>query len=252
MTQPSGVDLFGADRLRLVEAPPPRLSPEERRAMDDAWDAAVRANPALFDGPVAGCTGLEREEPRGLVLTWVRATYRFYTLRRVPGSTVRLPSLFVAVAQPADDGRLLVGRMAPWTTAPGRWQLPGGSVEPPPDGEPLDLPALRRHAARELTEETGSDTPAADLTLWQVTRGGNGSVGVLFQAPPRPASWLHRRFAALTSAERALGRAPELDRTALVRSRTDLADLPGPKVSYLEPVLRRHGRDVTRAALPHP
>ncbi|MGW5213929.1 NUDIX hydrolase [Streptomyces sp. NPDC004051] len=235
------MDLFVADRLRLVEALTPQLSPEDRRAMDDAWDAAVQVNPALFDGPVAGCTGLEHDARDGLVLTWVRATYRFYVLRRVPGVSVRLPALFVAVAQPADDGRLLVGRMASWTTAPGRWQLPGGSVEPPPDGEPLDLAALRRHAARELAEETGVDTPADDLTPWQVTRGANGSVGVLFQAPPRPSAWLYYRYAALTETERALGHTPELDRLALVRSQADLTGLGGPRVAYLEPVLRRHG-----------
>ncbi|PWI11732.1 NUDIX hydrolase [Streptomyces sp. NWU339] len=236
------MDLFAADRLRLVEALPPQLSPEDRRAMDDAWDTAVRANPALFDGPVAGCMGLEHDARDGLVLTWVRATYRFYVLRKLPGATVRLPSLFVAVVQPVDDGRLLVGRMASWTTAPGRWQLPGGSVEPPPDGASLDLAALRHHAARELAEETGADTPADDLTPWQVTRGANGSVGVLFQAPPRPVPWLHERFAALASTEHALGRVPELDRLALVRSHTDLTGLGGTQVSYLEPVLRRHGR----------
>ncbi|MFI2423839.1 NUDIX hydrolase [Streptomyces sp. NPDC018955] len=235
------MDLFAADRLRLVEAPPPRLSPRDRRAMDDAWDAAVRANPALFDGPVAGCTGLERDARHGLVLTWVRATYRYYVLRKVPGATVRLPSLFVSVAQPADDGRLLIGRPASWTASPGRWQLPGGSVEPPPDGEPLDPAALRRHAARELAEETGIDIPADDLTPWQVTRGAKGSVGVLFLAPPRPAAWLRQRHTALTAAERALGRVPEFDRLALVRTPTDLADLTGPHVPYLAPVLRRHG-----------
>ncbi|MFF1274525.1 NUDIX hydrolase [Streptomyces marokkonensis] len=236
------MDLFAADRLRLVEALPPRLSPKERRAMDDAWDAAVRANPTLFDGPVAGCTGLEHDARGGLVLTWARATYRFYVLRRLPGASAGLPSLFVSVAQPADDGRLLVGRMASWTASPGRWQLPGGSVEPPPDGETLDLAALRRHAARELAEETGADTPADGLTPWQVTRGANGSVGVLFQAPPRPAAWLHDRHATLTATEHALGRTPELDRLALVRTPADLAPLTGPHVSYLEPVLRRHGR----------
>lgn len=210
--------------------------------MDDAWDAAVRANPALFDGPVAGCTSLVRDERDGLVLTWVRATYRYFVRRRLDGVTVRLPSLFVSVVQPADDGRLLVGRMAPWTSSPGRWQLPGGSVEPPPDGEPLDLTALRHHAARELAEEIGVDTPADDLTPWQVTRQSNGSVGILFQAPPRPAAWLHARHATLTATEHALGRTPELDRLALVGSPADLTDLTGPHVSYLAPVLRRHAR----------
>ncbi|WP_431995296.1 NUDIX hydrolase [Streptomyces griseoflavus] len=239
MTRPRGVDLFDVDRLRLVEEPPFRLSPEDRRAMDAAWAAAVHANPTLFDGPVAGCTAVEREEPRVLVLNWVRATYRYYVLRRVPGAGVRLPSLFVAVAQPSTDGRLLVGRMAPWTTSPGRWQLPGGSVEPPPEGELLDQDVLRRHAARELAEETGIDLPDDRLTLWQVTRGENGSVGVLFRAPPRPAPWLYERFGILTSAERALGREPELDRIVLAGAATDLT---GRQVPYLAPVLDRHGR----------
>lgn len=210
--------------------------------MDAAWAAAVRVNPALFDGPVAGCTGLAHDPRDGLVLTWVRATYRYYVLRRLPGATVRLPSLFVSVAQPADDGRLLVGRMASWTTSPGRWQLPGGSVEPPRDGDPLDPTALRHQAARELAEETGVDTPADDLTPWQVTRGANGSVGVLFQAPPRPAAWLYERHAIRSAAERALGRTPEFDRLALVPSPAELAALTGPHVSYLAPVLRRHSR----------
>jgi hypothetical protein len=131
VTQPGRVELFDADRLRLVEAPPPRLSPEDRRAMDDAWDAAVRANPALFDGPVAACTSLEREEPQGLALTWVRATYRLYALRRVPGASVRLPSLFVAVAQPADDGRLLLGRMSPLDSLARPLAAPGRLGRPP-------------------------------------------------------------------------------------------------------------------------
>ncbi|NED21466.1 NUDIX hydrolase [Streptomyces sp. SID9913] len=240
MTQPLGAELFDADRLTLVEAPAPRLSPEDRRSMDEAWEAAVRANPTLFDGPVVGCTGLEHDEPHGIVLTWVRATYRYYALRRTPGAAVRLPSLFAAVAQPSDDGRLLVGRMAPWTTSPGRWQLPGGAVEPPPEGEMLTESDLREHAARELAEETGIEVPGDRLTLWQVTRGENGSVGVLYKAPPRPAPWLHGCFDALTTSERALGQAPELDRIALVHSPADLPRLAGPHVPYLRPVLSRH------------
>nr|WP_239064152.1 MULTISPECIES: NUDIX hydrolase [unclassified Streptomyces] len=226
--------------MTLVEAPAPVLSPSDRRAMDDAWEAAVRANPTLFDGPVVGCTALERDEPHGIVLTWVRATYRYYALRRTPGATVRLPALFAAVAQPSDDGRLLVGRMAPWTTSPGRWQLPGGAVEPPPEGEMLTESDLREHAARELAEETGIEVPGDRLTLWQVTRGENGSVGVLYKAPPRPAPWLHGCFDALTTSERALGHAPELDRIALLHSPADLPRLAGPHVPYLLPVLSRH------------
>ena len=162
----------------------PLVPPTDRLAMNHAWEEAVAANPSLFDGPVAACAGLGWDGPRRLVLSWARTTYRHYALRRVPGATW-LPSLFVSVVQPTDDGCLLVARMSSSTAAPGRWQLPGGSMEPPSAHEPLDLAALRRHAARELVEETGADTAPEDLTLWVVTRGENGSIGVLFLAPCR-------------------------------------------------------------------
>ncbi|MFD8788210.1 hypothetical protein [Kitasatospora sp. NPDC059599] len=56
-----------------------------------------------------------------------------------------------------------------------------------PLGEPLDPPALRRHAARELVEETGVSTPREPLTRWPLVRSEHGSVGVLHLAPPVPA-----------------------------------------------------------------
>ncbi|WP_066935644.1 NUDIX hydrolase [Microtetraspora fusca] len=247
MTEPSlhssGAELLEVHRLRLVEAPAPHVSSEDRLALDRAWEEAVRANPSFFDGPVVASAGLTWEGPHSVVLAWVRTTYRHYALRRVPGAASWLPSLFVAIVQPTEDGRLLAGRMSPTTASPGRWQLPGGSVEPPDDHEPLDVAALRRHAARELVEETGIDTASDDLTLWGVTRGENGSIGVLFLAPCQPAALLRKRFAALVSAETALGREPELDRIAFVRSPAELADLGGALVDYLEPVVRRYAEE---------
>ncbi|WP_067186734.1 NUDIX domain-containing protein [Microtetraspora niveoalba] len=236
----SGVQVLEVDRLRLVEAAGPRLSPEDRLAMDRVWEEAVRANPCLFDGPVVACARLDHEGPHDVVLGWVRTTYRHYALRRLPDASLWLPSLFVAVVQPSDDGCLLVGRMSSSTAAPGRWQLPGGSVEPPEGRDRLDAAALRRHAARELVEETGVDVAPDDLTLWVLTRGESGNVGVLFLAPCRPASLLRERFAAAVSSEWALGREPELDRIALVRSPAEVAGLGGPCVDYLEPVVRRY------------
>jgi 8-oxo-dGTP pyrophosphatase MutT (NUDIX family) len=246
----SGVELLDVHRLRFVEAAPPWLSPADRSALDRVWDEAVRANPSLFDGPVAACAGLEREGPHGLVVSWARTTYRHYALRRVPGATSWLPSLFVSVVQPTDDGRLLVGRMSASTAAPGRWQLPGGSVEPPDGHEPLDLAALRRHAARELVEETGIEAPSEDLVLWRVTLGAGGNVGALFTAPRRPAPLVRERFDAFVSSETAHGRDPELDRIALVRSPADLEGLPGPHVDYLEPVVRLHAGRTPPPATP--
>ncbi|MEV6483269.1 NUDIX domain-containing protein [Streptomyces sp. NPDC051576] len=238
-----GAELLDVHRLRLVESAAPRLAPEERLAMNRVWNDLVRANPSFFDGPVLVCAGTHREGPQDLVISWARTTFRHFALRRVPGSTSWLPSFFVAVLQPADDGRLLVGRMSNSTAAPGRWQLPGGSLEPPPDGEPLDMNALHRHAARELIEETGIDTRPDDLAFWNVTRAGNGSIGVLFRAPALPAAHLRERFAAATAAEHAQGREPELDRMALIHSTDQLPDLVGPHADYLEPIVRRYAED---------
>jgi 8-oxo-dGTP pyrophosphatase MutT (NUDIX family) len=247
---PSGVAVREVHRLRLVETAAPRVPPEDRLALDRLWDETVQANPSLFDGPVVACAGLEWEGPHSLVISWARTTYRHYALRRVPGATSWLPSLFVAVVQPADDGSLQVGRMSPATATPGRWQLPGGSVEPPDDHEPLDVAALRRHAARELAEETGIDTAPDDLTLWLVTRGETGNIGVLFLAPYRPASLLHERFAALVSSETARGRDPELHQIALVRSPAELAALGGSHVDYLELVVRAYEEAAPRHGTP--
>lgn len=234
-------ELLEADGLRLVEVAPPVVTSETRAVMNRAWDEAVRTNPALFDGPVAVCAGLARDGGDGLVVSWSRTTYRYFALRRVPGATT-LRSLFVSVVQPTDDGRVLVGRMSPATAAPGRWQFPGGSVEPPTGTGPLDETALRHHAAVELAEETGIE--ASGLTRCLVTHGEDGQVGVHYLAPPVPAALLHERYEALVAAETASGRVPEFDRIALVGSPAELPDLTGPHVLYLEPVLRWRDRRV--------
>ncbi|MGQ4436877.1 NUDIX domain-containing protein [Streptomyces sp. SAS_260] len=236
----SRAELLDVHRLRLVETAAPRLTPEERFAMNRVWDAKVRANPSFFDGPVLVCAGARREGPGEITVSWVRTTYRHFALRRVPFSTSWLPSFFVSVLQPTDDGSLLVGRMSNSTAAPGRWQLPGGSLEPPEGDAPLDLAALHRHAARELLEETGIDARPDDLTLWNVARAGNGGIGVLFRAPALPEARLRERFEAMAAAERAQGREPELDDIVLIHSTSQLPLLAGPHADYLEPIVRRY------------
>lgn len=116
---PVGIDLFEAERVLLAEVAEPPVPPRDAEARDRVWDMAVRANPTLFDGPVVACGGLEWTGPRVLRLSWVRVTYRHYALRRVPGATA-LPSLFVNVVQPTDDGRVLVARMSPSTALSSR------------------------------------------------------------------------------------------------------------------------------------
>ncbi|GGZ71160.1 NUDIX hydrolase [Streptomyces subrutilus] len=236
---PGGIDLFDVERLHLAEAEEPPLPPSDAMARDLVWDGAVLANPALFDGPVVACAGLERTGPRILRLSWVRVTYRHYGLRRVPGATA-LASLFVNVVQPTDDGRVTVARMSPSTATPGRRQLPGGCVEPPPDGAGLDVCGLAGQAARELIEEVGVHAAPATLRLWAVTRGKHGSVGLTHVAPALPETALRAAFASAADAERDQGREPEPDGIAFVHSPRELAGRAGPHVDYPEPVVRRH------------
>ncbi|MFK0295399.1 NUDIX hydrolase [Streptomyces sp. NPDC090442] len=238
----SAVEIQEVRRIRLVEVPTPPLSPQEQHAMDHAWSEAIQANPDLFDGPVAACTQLTRTGPHDVTISWARTTYRRYVPRRGPSATPDLSALFVAVVQPTEDGRLLVGRMASWTATPGRWQLPGGSIEPPAPHQPLDASALQGHATRELSEETGVDTPPGDLTLRLMLRCARGSVGVVFQAPERPARWLRERHAALASTEAERGHGSEFDRVQLVGSTDELDGLGGSRAIYLTQVARRYWR----------
>ncbi|MFE7077731.1 NUDIX domain-containing protein [Streptomyces sp. NPDC057620] len=235
------VDLLDVRELRLIEVPRPPLPPEHQTARDTLWDKAAQANPALFDGPIVACPRLERTSPHEITLHWTRATYRDYALRWVPEAAT-LPSLFVDVLQPTDDGALLIARMSPATAAPGRWQLPGGSVEQPGPGNTLDTAGLRDNAARELVEETGVDTDPDDLTLWALTRGTNGNIGVHFMAPARPLAHLNKHFTAVVTAAEAAGQKPELDQITPVRTPADLANLTGPHVDYLEPVVDQYAR----------
>ncbi|WP_055495386.1 NUDIX hydrolase [Streptomyces sp. TP-A0356] len=126
------------------------------------------------------------------------------------------------------------------TVAPGRWQLPGGSVDTPGDGERLGTTAPRQNAARELAEEIGVDAAPDDLGLGATSRGQNGNIGVLHKAPLQPRAVLHERYAAVAAAAQAAGSAPEFDEIEFLYAPTDLKALSGPLVDYLAPVVHRH------------
>ncbi|MEV8045097.1 hypothetical protein AB0P02_14840 [Streptomyces griseoluteus] len=89
--------LWDVSRLRFEETAPPALTNAQRTAMDHRWAAAVTANPALFDGPVAALTGFERDGAGGLSVSWTRLTYRYRVLRGLPDAPA-VAALFVAGA----------------------------------------------------------------------------------------------------------------------------------------------------------
>lgn len=232
------VEVFQPRQLRLVRTQPPSLSPDQRIAMDRAWQDAVRANPHLYDGPAVVCTRLDHSAEE-LVLTWAPMPYRYFTLRRAGAECA--PGLFTAVIQPVDTGGLVVGRTSTATAIPGRVHLPGGVVEPPigPDIE-LDPSDLAYEAARELAEETGLVTPSEHLTLCLVTQADRGNVGVIFRAPVIQEPVLRAGFAAHHARETAAGRPPEFDAVHTVATTHDLATLGGPYADSAIPVLRHY------------
>ncbi|WP_331731312.1 NUDIX hydrolase [Kitasatospora sp. NBC_01300] len=230
------VEFFDAPHLDLVEVAAPALSAAERLGMDRIWARDAARNPALFDGPVIACTALERSTLGKLVLSWAPVSYRYRALRQV--SAAWKPSaVFVTVLQPVTGGGLVVGRESASTAHPGRWQIPGGSVEPPPAGQPLDLDSLRQHAARELAEEVGPKVEADTLKLWAVSRGEHGNVGIHFVSQPLPEDLVRRHHRELLSSL-GDGVEPELEQIEIVESEQQLAAL-GRTVDYLAPLLGR-------------
>ncbi|WP_329286487.1 NUDIX hydrolase [Streptomyces sp. NBC_00691] len=234
------VEFLDVRRIGFVEHPPPVLTPWERREVDRLWEGTKTGSPTTFDGPLVASLGIELPSPGVLVARWARLSYRYRALRVLRPSEDVPGSVFVTVLLPTERG-LVVGRGAPTTAAPGRWTLPGGSVEPPADGQPLDGDALRRDAARELAEELGFRIADAELRLFAVTRGRRfGSLGFHFRAQPVASALVLRRHAGLVTLETGHGAGPELDEIAFVSSPAEAGRL-GPGADYLPQVLRRYG-----------
>ncbi|MEV6327665.1 NUDIX hydrolase [Streptomyces sp. NPDC051909] len=230
-----------ARRIDFVECPPPPLSAGEQREVDRHWAGITAANPAAFDGPIVAVLGLDRTAPGGTSVRWTRMTYRHRALRALRPASAVPGSVYVTVLQPTEEG-LVLGRGSYTTAAPGRWSLPGGGAEPPPPGRPLDLAALRRHAAVELAEEVGLAVPESELRLWGLTRGARfGSLGFHFLAPPVPAARVRRCHAGLVASETERGLVPELDTLAFAAPGAEPCDAsPEPYADYLPRLLARY------------
>ncbi|WP_282697644.1 NUDIX domain-containing protein [Streptomyces sp. CC208A] len=241
MSDPAAAEFLDPD-VRFVEHPPPRLTPWERGEVDRLWAETRALNPAAFDGPVVVGLGVDRTGA-GTVVRWARMTYRSRALRRL-WPAERVPgSVYVTALVPTENG-LVVGRGSAATAAPGRWTLPGGAVEPPPAGELLDLAGVRRHAARELAEETGLLVSDDRLRLWALTRSRRfGGLGFHFLCPHVSAALVRRLHAGQADVPPYPGAGgPELDEISFVSSPA-VADALGPTTDYLPQVCDRYFTD---------
>jgi 8-oxo-dGTP pyrophosphatase MutT (NUDIX family) len=233
------VEFLDACGLVFGERPTPVLSPWERREVDRLWEQTTAHNPATFDGPLVAALGLDQPGDGSLIVRWAPMTYRYRALRRLRPPEQVPGSVFVTALLPTEDG-LVVGRGSPATAAPGRWSLPGGAVEPPLAGEPLNMAELRRHAARELVEETGVRVAVEELRLWALTRGNRfGSLGFHFLCPPQPGAQVRLLHADLSVVQARSGSGPELDEIAFVPSQAAAGRL-GLTADYLPQVLDRY------------
>lgn len=231
------VVLLDVADVEFDEVPAPTFSPTILSAIDDAWNDMVRINPAIFGGPVVLCSALDYLSPH-LSIRWSRATYRYRTVRQIPGAPA-LSSIFVSVLQPTTDGRLLAGHMSQSTSSPGVLQLPGGNLEPPLQGNRLTTQAMRQHAATELAEETGIHADPHRLTLWAAARTSNGNVGFFFLAPPLPADFILQCHASVVAADHSNGTEPEFAKVTFLFEAATLRGISARPADYLAPLLDR-------------
>jgi hypothetical protein len=156
---------------------PPVVNETDQVAADRLFDEAMANNDGLFDGPVVLCNKVAGWNTDDMAVSWSRASYRIFALRRLNYS---ISSIFVTVLLPIERGGFIVARAASLTVKAGLWQLPGGSVMPPPPGQLLDMKYLAEEAARELHEETGLFRPGQALYPWALCQADHGNLGVCF------------------------------------------------------------------------
>ncbi len=132
-------------RVQVVDREPSPVSAEAQAA----WDARVRANPKLFDGPILSFVRVEAEGDGWLIEAKVESYMRLVT--RVGGVC------HLAVTGVLRSGsQVLLGRRAEQTGVhPGAWEfVPAGGMEVP-RGDMLRGEAFGEQFEAELKEEIG-------------------------------------------------------------------------------------------------
>lgn len=128
---------------------PEKVSLDE---VDEAWSRLRADNPKYHDGGVLHVLGVVRNGHGGVSMHLAESSYRFHAVRRLGIDTGIRPLGVKGLA--THHGQVLVGRRSARTGSyPGCWEyVPGGGVEPPVAGGPVDTCDVLR---RELREESG-------------------------------------------------------------------------------------------------
>ena len=196
-------------RLRrppVLNVVPDRWVPEgvDLEEVDALWRTLVESNPRYHDGDCVHVLGVVRNGHAGATIHLAPTSYRFHAVRRLGMDTgVRPLGVKGLCVVPGEDGpRLLAGRRSEASGSyPGCWEyLPGGGVEPGPDGS-IDPQATIR---RELREEIGIEPAGLDpvpLAILEDRTVGTWEIvhrAVLDIRPTTPPGWEHEAFAIVT------------------------------------------------------
>lgn len=235
-------DFLPAHEITLVRGEPNPVSDVHEAAVAAHWSTAVDSNPTLFNGPIANPLSAAVSEGRCTV-RWHHSDFAHYLHTRAnpdDSGTVPVATLFVSIALPTTDRRLVAGRMSRRTSTPGVIQLPGGGISIRPDEEHLSQHDLTATAVLEAGEELGISLDPTELRICGViTRQRPPDIGVVFTAQPRPWENIREKFNALRARELQLSVEPEFDRVLAISADADLTDSAhgGQVIDYLPSVV---------------
>jgi 8-oxo-dGTP pyrophosphatase MutT (NUDIX family) len=176
--------------VRVLREPAPR-TPEQSRAVADAWEGLVRANPRYFNGRILA---FESYDAASGVVRARDEEYRAHAVKRSVDLGLSYFGITGVLCAPGVDGRarLMLARRGPTVhDYPNLWEFgPCGGIDPPAAGDTLTPDDLRAELAREAAEEVGLDLGGAELEHLALVHDtpdiGSTDLMVLVRLPAMP------------------------------------------------------------------
>ena len=167
------IEITAVERIEITVEPFAWGFAQARRAdIDRHFAAQQRQRPALWNGRVLLLHRYAQED-RVLRGASFETDYASFLAWRDWGfPAVDAFNIFAAAALRSADGAFLLGQMAPFTSAAGKWVFPCGTPEPG-DVNSVGMLDLVGNLSRELFEEIGVDIAAFQVEpRWMLVRDG--------------------------------------------------------------------------------
>lgn len=222
----SPAEFIPIQTVNLSQGESPVLSAAHEADIAARWRATLENNPDLFNGPIV-CPVDAQVVDGACTIRWYHSDYAHYSYSRNSSASywnwAPVGSLFVSVVFPTHDGGLVVGRMAPHTSAPGVVQLPGGGVSISADRTEISQHDVMTTAIEEADEEMGLSLDAKELRICGlIERRHPPDIGIVVATPP--VSWheIERAFSARREQECRAGIRSEFETVTVVRRDANL------------------------------